>query len=74
MMSAMSGRPFLQTPGPTNIPDRVLRAIDAHDVGTHRREPRRREVYPMVPSLASSRCEVRPRVTGSLGVMLAMFQ
>ena len=28
MMSAMSGRPFLQTPGPTNIPDRVLRAMD----------------------------------------------
>jgi alanine-glyoxylate transaminase / serine-glyoxylate transaminase / serine-pyruvate transaminase len=28
MMSAMSGRAFLQTPGPTNIPDRVLRAMD----------------------------------------------
>jgi alanine-glyoxylate transaminase/serine-glyoxylate transaminase/serine-pyruvate transaminase len=25
---AMSGRPFLQIPGPTNIPDRVLRAMD----------------------------------------------
>src|SRR5947199_7021350 len=24
----MSGRPFLQVPGPTNIPDRVLRAMD----------------------------------------------
>ena len=24
----MSGRPFLQTPGPTNVPDRVLRAMD----------------------------------------------
>ncbi len=24
----MSGRPFLQIPGPTNVPDRVLRAID----------------------------------------------
>src|ERR1700737_4403019 len=24
----MSGRPFLQTPGPTNIPDRILRAMD----------------------------------------------
>src|SRR3954453_947224 len=23
------GRPFLQIPGPTNVPDRVLRAIDA---------------------------------------------
>src|ERR1700680_3962708 len=28
MMSAMSGRPFLQTPGPTNTPHRVLRAMD----------------------------------------------
>src|ERR1700730_13314020 len=28
MMSAMSGRPFLPTPGPTTIPDRVLRAMD----------------------------------------------
>jgi alanine-glyoxylate transaminase/serine-glyoxylate transaminase/serine-pyruvate transaminase len=25
---AMSGRPFLQIPGPTNVPDRVLRAMD----------------------------------------------
>ena len=24
----MSGRPFLQIPGPTNVPDRVLRAMD----------------------------------------------
>ena len=24
----MSGRPFLQIPGPTNVPDRILRAID----------------------------------------------
>ena len=23
-----SGRPFLQIPGPTNVPDRVLRAMD----------------------------------------------
>ena len=29
---AMSGRPFLQIPGPTNIPDRVLRAMDRHVV------------------------------------------
>ncbi len=28
MSPAMSGRPFLQIPGPTNIPDRVLRAMD----------------------------------------------
>ena len=27
-MTARSGRHFLQVPGPTNIPDRVLRAID----------------------------------------------
>jgi alanine-glyoxylate transaminase/serine-glyoxylate transaminase/serine-pyruvate transaminase len=27
-LGAMSGRPFLQIPGPTNIPDRVLRAMD----------------------------------------------
>src|SRR5436309_15109509 len=27
-MSAMSGRSFLQIPGPTNLPDRVLRAMD----------------------------------------------
>ena len=24
----MSGRPFLQIPGPTNVPERVLRAMD----------------------------------------------
>ena len=28
-MGRVSGRHFLQIPGPTNIPDRVLRAIDA---------------------------------------------
>src|SRR5712672_2739621 len=28
-MSYRSGRHFLQIPGPTNVPDRVLRAIDA---------------------------------------------
>ena len=27
-MPALSGRHFLQIPGPTNVPDRVLRAID----------------------------------------------
>jgi alanine-glyoxylate transaminase/serine-glyoxylate transaminase/serine-pyruvate transaminase len=31
----MSGRPFLQIPGPTNVPDRVLRAI-AHPTIDHR--------------------------------------
>jgi len=29
VMSYRSGRHFLQIPGPTNVPDRVLRAIDA---------------------------------------------
>jgi len=28
LTSAPSGRHFLQIPGPTNVPDRVLRAID----------------------------------------------
>jgi alanine-glyoxylate transaminase/serine-glyoxylate transaminase/serine-pyruvate transaminase len=28
VMSYASGRHFLQIPGPTNVPDRVLRAID----------------------------------------------
>ena len=28
-MSIRSGRHFLQIPGPTNVPDRVLRAIDS---------------------------------------------
>ena len=27
-MSCTSGRHFLQIPGPTNVPERVLRAID----------------------------------------------
>ena len=27
-MSYQSGRHFLQIPGPTNVPDRILRAID----------------------------------------------
>src|SRR5687767_13299193 len=28
MLVSVSGRPFLQIPGPTNVPDRVLRAMD----------------------------------------------
>jgi len=28
MLVSMSGRPFLQIPGPTNVPERVLRAMD----------------------------------------------
>src|SRR5689334_20531079 len=27
-MSSASGRPFLQIPGPTNVPERILRAMD----------------------------------------------
>jgi alanine-glyoxylate transaminase/serine-glyoxylate transaminase/serine-pyruvate transaminase len=34
-MSAINGRHFLQIPGPTNVPDRVLRAID-HATIDHR--------------------------------------
>ncbi len=34
-MSARSGRHFLQIPGPTNVPDRVLRAVD-HPTIDHR--------------------------------------
>jgi len=34
-MSFRSGRHFLQIPGPTNVPDRVLRAID-HATIDHR--------------------------------------
>ena len=32
MSSFVSGRHFLQTPGPTNLPDRVLRAMDRHAI------------------------------------------
>ncbi len=28
-MALRSGRHFLQIPGPTNVPDRILRAIDS---------------------------------------------
>jgi len=31
-MKRQSGRHFLQIPGPTNVPDRVLRAIDSATV------------------------------------------
>lgn len=31
-MSYVSGRHFLQTPGPTNVPDRVLRAMDRNAI------------------------------------------
>jgi alanine-glyoxylate transaminase/serine-glyoxylate transaminase/serine-pyruvate transaminase len=35
IMGHVSGRHFLQTPGPTNLPDRVLRAMD-HNAINHR--------------------------------------
>ena len=28
-MAGINGRHFLQIPGPTNVPDRILRAIDS---------------------------------------------
>ena len=38
-MKHRSGRHFLQIPGPTNVPDRVLRAID-HATIDHRSQDR----------------------------------
>ena len=35
MTDFISGRHFLQTPGPTNLPERVLRAMD-HNAINHR--------------------------------------
>ena len=32
MSNFVSGRHFLQTPGPTNLPDRVLRAMDRNAI------------------------------------------
>ena len=32
MSKFVSGRHFLQTPGPTNLPDRVLRAMDRNAI------------------------------------------
>ena len=32
MTDYVAGRHFLQTPGPTNVPDRVLRAMDSHAI------------------------------------------
>ena len=45
-MTARSGRHFLQVPGPTNVPDRVLRAIDM---------PRHRPSRPGIRGLAQAR-------------------
>ena len=38
-MKHQSGRHFLQIPGPTNVPDRVLRAIDSATVDHRPRVP-----------------------------------
>jgi alanine-glyoxylate transaminase/serine-glyoxylate transaminase/serine-pyruvate transaminase len=47
----MSGRPFLQIPGPTNVPDRVLRAMD-RAVIDHRSPAFAALVKSLLPDLA----------------------
>ena len=47
----MSGRPFLQIPGPTNVPDRVLRAMD-REVIDHRSPAFGTLVRGLLPDLA----------------------
>ncbi|MDP9320556.1 MAG: aminotransferase class V-fold PLP-dependent enzyme [Chloroflexota bacterium] len=47
----MSGRPFLQIPGPTNVPDRVLRAMD-RSVIDHRGPAFAALVRGLLPDLA----------------------
>ncbi|HET8570218.1 MAG TPA: aminotransferase class V-fold PLP-dependent enzyme [Candidatus Limnocylindria bacterium] len=47
----MSGRPFLQIPGPTNVPDRVLRAMD-RAVIDHRGPPFAALVRGLLPDVA----------------------
>jgi alanine-glyoxylate transaminase/serine-glyoxylate transaminase/serine-pyruvate transaminase len=47
----MSGRPFLQIPGPTNVPDRVLRAMD-RGVIDHRSPAFATLVRGLLPDLA----------------------
>lgn len=49
-MSQHSGRHFLQIPGPTNVPDRVLRAID-HPTIDHRGPEFQALVQRMLPKL-----------------------
>ena len=41
-MTYQSGRHFLQIPGPTNVPDRVLRAMAAPTIDHRGRSPRTR--------------------------------
>jgi alanine-glyoxylate transaminase/serine-glyoxylate transaminase/serine-pyruvate transaminase len=48
----MSGRPFLQIPGPTNVPDRVLRAMD-RPVIDHRGPEFARLVHGLLPDVAA---------------------
>ena len=45
-MSFQSGRHFLQIPGPTNVPDRILRAIDRPTID--HRGPQFRDMVPEV--------------------------
>ena len=47
----MSGRPFLQIPGPTNVPDRILRAMD-RPVIDHRSPEFGQMVKALLPDVA----------------------
>src|SRR5215217_5911466 len=47
----VSGRPFLQIPGPTNVPDRVLRAMD-RPVIDHRSPEFGQMVKTLLPDVA----------------------
>src|SRR5918998_4014667 len=48
---SVSGRPFLQIPGPTNVPDRVLRAMD-RPVIDHRSPEFGQMVKALLPDVA----------------------
>src|SRR6185436_6854561 len=47
----LSGRPFLQIPGPTNVPDRILRAMD-RPVIDHRSPEFGQMVKALLPDVA----------------------
>src|SRR5512139_1305002 len=51
-MTLRSGRHFLQIPGPTNVPDRVLRAISAPTID-HRGPDFSALVHDVLPGLAT---------------------
>ncbi len=56
-MTVRSGRHFLQIPGPTNVPDRVLRALDMPTIDHRGPEFAKlgRQVLEGVPSRCSRR-------------------